>query len=65
MRSITKQDFAYTQLGYGKVQVIYTSPKTGKEYKAITTNMQLIDAVKFEDEPLFEDLKALRRVCKQ
>ena len=57
-------DFNFKFTGYGHYKVTYTSPKTGKQWKTITSDMPLIDITKNEDEPKQKDLNHLKRVCK-
>lgn len=56
--------FRFKFTGYGHYRVTYTSPVTGKEWSHTTTDMQLIDATKNEDDPKRKDLETLRRICK-
>lgn len=60
-----KTDFRFLYSGYGAYYVIYTSPKTNKQYKAYTTNMFLLDATKNTESPKIKDLQQLKRVCKE
>ena len=39
-------DFTFKFLSYGHYFIIYTSPKTGKEWHRTTTNMTIIDEFK-------------------
>ena len=57
-------DFNFKFTGYGHYKVTYTSPKTGKQYSAKTSDMPLIDLTKNEDDPKQKDLNHLKRVCK-
>ena len=57
-------DFTFTPAGYGHYKVVYTSPTTGKQWKAITSNMPLIDATKNADSPMQKDLNSLKSICK-
>jgi len=61
---MTILDFTFQFTGYGHYKVIYTSPKTGKEYCNTTNNMSLIDATKNSDNPKKSDLKRLKSICK-
>ena len=61
---ISISDFTFRIAGYGHYRVTYTSPVTGKQWSATTSNMPLIDATKNEDEPKIKDLVALKRLCK-
>lgn len=59
-----KTDFRFLYAGYGAYYIIYTSPKTSKQYKAYTNNMPLLDATKNTENPKIKDLQELKRVCK-
>ena len=59
-----KSDFTFTQRGYGRYDVTYTSPKTGKNYSCSTTDMTIIDATKHEENPSQHDLDHLKKLCK-
>lgn len=59
-----KTDFRFKPIGRGHYMVTYTSPKTGKQWNAITSDMPLIDLTKNEDDPKQKDLNHLKRVCK-
>lgn len=59
-----KSDFTFNLTGYGRYDVTYTSPKTGKKYTCTTTDMTIIDKTKYEDSPKQKDLKHLKRLCK-
>lgn len=61
---ISLNDFRFIFKSYGRYNVIYTSPKTGKEYKNYTTDMELIDVTKNSDNPKVKDLNYLKSVCK-
>jgi hypothetical protein len=61
---ISLNDFTFLFAGYGHYKVIYTSPKTGKQWKTITSNMQLIDATKGAEQPKIKDLLTLKSICK-
>lgn len=63
-RDITIDDFNFETAGYGRYRVTYKSPKTGKEYSNIITDMLVIDATKNADEPKKKDLEDLKRACK-
>ena len=58
-------NFQFKRVGYGHYKVTYTSPKTYKQWCIVTTDMQLIDATKNEDEPKQKDLKTLKYFCKR
>ena len=61
---ISISDFHFKFSGYGHYIVTYTSPKTGKQWKATTTNMPLIDATKNAETPKIKDLIRLKFTCK-
>jgi hypothetical protein len=63
--SISLSDFRFTQVAYGRYNVTYTSPVTGKEFAFTTTDMPLIDATKNNDSPKKCDLKVLKSMCKR
>lgn len=62
--TISLTDFKFTPSGYGHYKVTYTSPKTGKQWTKITSDMPLIDATKNADEPKKKDLNLLKSLCK-
>ncbi len=62
--SISLSDFRFTFVSYGRYEVTYTSPVTGKQYACQTTFMPLIDATKNSDSPKKCDLNDLKRICK-
>ena len=61
----TITDFKFQFAGHGHYYVTYKSPVTGKEWKAITNHMPLIDATKNADSPRRCDLEQLKRICKR
>lgn len=63
-RKIEKSDFRFKFVGYGHYQVTYTSPTTFRKWTAVLNDMPLIDAVKYEDEPLRKHMEALKRMVK-
>ena len=63
-RVIKKTDFSFKFVGYGHYMVTYTSPVTFKKWSAVLNDMPLIDAVKYEEEPLRKHLEALKRMIK-
>ncbi len=63
--TIQLTDFDFKPSGHGHYSVKYTSPATGKEWKASIDDMPLIDSTKFEDSPKKVDLNILKRVCKR
>lgn len=62
---ISISDFTFTPQGYGRYDVVYTSPKTGKTYGCSTTDMTLIDRTKNSDSPTQSALNELKAVCKR
>jgi hypothetical protein len=60
----SKSDFRFTQTGYGRYDVHFTSNK-GRVYGCSVTDMTIIDATKNSDNPKRKDLEALKRKCKQ
>jgi len=62
METINNFDFEFA--GYGHYKVIFTSSKTGKQWKTTTSDMQLIDATKNSESPKRKDLEMLKRICK-
>lgn len=63
-RKIEKTDFRFKFVGYGHYQVTYTSPTTLRKWTAVLNDMPLIDAVKYENEPLRKHMEALKRMVK-
>lgn len=61
---IKLSDFSFLPSGHGHYQVTYTSPKTGKMWRVVTSNMPLIDATKNADEPMQVNLNILKRFVK-
>ena len=61
---ISRLDFTFCPLPYGHYSVIYTTPKTRKNYYKVISNMRLIDATKNEESPKKCDLIELRRTIK-
>ena len=59
-----KTDFTFIIIGYGRYKVIYTSPKTRKQWTAITTDMELIDNTKNSESPKLKHLNQLKRRIK-
>jgi len=58
-------DFDFTIASYGRYNVTYTSPVTGKQWTAAITDMELIDATKNAVDPRRCGLEQLKRVCKR
>ena len=63
-QKITINDFNFEKSSYGRYIVTYTSPKTGKSYVGLVTDMTIIDATKNADEPKRKDLEQLKKICK-
>ena len=61
----TIYNFDFQQKGYGRYEVTYTSPVTGKKWTAEITDMELIDSTKNADDPKRCDLEELKRACKR
>jgi hypothetical protein len=57
-------DFQFIFAGHGHYRVVYTSPKTGKQWSIVTNNMPLIDLTKNEENPKRKDLETLKFICK-
>jgi hypothetical protein len=57
-------DFQFIFAGHGHYRVVYTSPKTGKQWNKVTNNMPLIDLTKNEENPKRKDLEILKFICK-
>ncbi|MDR1937990.1 MAG: hypothetical protein LBQ73_05785 [Tannerellaceae bacterium] len=64
VRNISVTDFVFDFAGYGRYNVTYVSPKTGKRWTAHVTDMSLIDNTKGTECPKRADLEKLKRVCK-
>lgn len=62
--TIQLSDFHFQFAGYGHYKVIYTSPKTGKQWTTTTNNMPLIDKTKNAEQPRIKDLIRLKNICK-
>lgn len=63
-QKLSINDFQFKPTGYGRYEVTYTSPKIGKQWKTIITDMSLIDATKNTEEPRQFDLRRLLRLVK-
>lgn len=61
--SISNFDFRF--MGRGHYAVMYTSPKTGRSWRTVVNDMQLIDATKNEPEPTQASLNELKRTIKR
>lgn len=64
-RRTMKLDFTFEFVGHGHYKVTYKSPNTKKEYKALITDMELIDRTKSSDSPKQKYLDTLKRRCKR
>ena len=61
MRQKTRiTDFDFTFSGYGHYKVTYTSPVTGKSWKSVISDMQIIDDTKNSDNPTQVALNSLK-----
>ncbi len=58
------QDFSFRFIGYGRYKVIYTSPKTYKQWSIYISDMTVIDSTLNADNPKRKDLENLKRLCK-
>lgn len=58
-------DFSFKFAGYGHYKVTYTSPKTGKQWSKLITDMGIIDATKNKEYPKRKDLDLLKRMVKR
>ena len=63
--SIHITDFTFRFAGHGHYLVTFESRKTGKQFKALTNDMPLIDATKNAEYPKIKDLNQLKKLCKQ
>lgn len=57
-------NFKFQYVSYGHYRVTYTSPKTGKQWSTLTSNMPLIDACKNREQAKRIDLNILKYTCK-
>lgn len=57
-------DFDFELVGYGRYNVTYSSPKTGKRWNKLITDMEVIDATKNTECPKHKDLDLLKRMVK-
>ena len=65
MKGPEKVDFSFKFAGYGHYKVTYTSPKTGKQWSKLITDMEIIDATKNTEYPKRKDLDLLKRMVKR
>lgn len=64
-KTIDLSDFRFDAFGYGHYKIAYTSPRTGKKWYNVTSDMSLVDAIKNADTPKQKDLKKLKELCKR
>lgn len=64
MKKISIYDFSREFIYPGHYRVTFTSPATGKMWRALVTDMPLIDATFNADEPKRKDLESLKSYCK-
>lgn len=64
MKKISICDFVREYVYAGHYEVTYTSPMTGKKWRALVTCMPMIDATFNAEEPKRKDLESLKRFCK-
>lgn len=57
-------DFTFTFSGYGHYLVTYTSPKTGKTWSKMITDMTIIDDTRNADDPKQKDIDRLKKIVK-
>ena len=60
---LSLEHFRFEFSGHGHYKVIYTNPISFRRYETITNDMPLIDATKNCDEPTFQDLISLKKLC--
>lgn len=58
-------DFSFKFVCYGHYKVTYTSPKTGKQWSKLITDMGIIDATKNAEYPKRKDLDLLKQMVKR
>lgn len=61
---MNKKDFNFQFSGHGHYRVTYTSPKTGKQWSKVISDMELIDLTKNEENPTKKNLNILKRAVK-
>jgi len=64
MKKISICDFVREYVYAGHYKVTYTSPMTGKKWRALVTCMPMIDATFNAEEPKRKDLESLKKFCK-
>lgn len=57
-------DFNFRFSGYGRYIITYTSPKTGKTWSKMITDMTIIDDTRNADEPKQKDIDRLKKIVK-
>lgn len=65
MKKLEIVDFSFKFAGYGHYKVTYTSPKTGKQWSKLITDMEIIDATKNAEYPKRKDLDLLKQMVKR
>ncbi len=65
MKKLEIVDFSFKFAGYGHYKVTYTSPKTGKQWSKLITDMKIIDATKNAEYPKYKDLDLLKQMVKR
>ena len=63
-RHLTKAEFTFTPVPFGRYKVVYTSAISGIRWENVTDNVTLVNAVRNADSPNQGDLSRLRTVCK-
>ena len=56
--------FSFKFSGYGHYLVTYTSPKTGKTWSKMITDMTIIDDTRNADDPKQKDIDRLKKIVK-
>ena len=57
-------DFYFEFAGSGHYRVTYESPSTGRRWRALITDMTVIDATKNREQPKRKDLNELKTLVK-
>lgn len=65
MKNLDLSGFTFKFVGYGHYQVIYQTPIRGDWWRALITDMTLIDATKNCECPKVKDIKSLRTIVKR
>lgn len=62
---VEKSDFRFIPSGFGVYKVYYTSPRTGKTWRMLLTDMFWIDTIQNEDYPrkflLYQLMRKVKR----